>query len=187
MPKPSSARRNQDILFVCGADRETNRLAIISEIKRRPDWHTAKTLSFYERNQKPLGLDKEVNASMFEVDKSLQPHYKAAWAINSADIAILEHLPGTLSEFVPATWRANCDLVCEIVTDDLETAFRQVRVHFLKHGYGETARRAEHVRVLFNGSDATEEFKKHEERTRLRYPPMNNMIANPGTRDDYQM
>lgn len=182
MPPPLNSRRRQDILFVCGTDRSVNAAVIISELThRKSDW----TACFAERGKSDLKIAAHLQLARFEVSS-----FDAAGiapAIRSADIAILEGLPCALSDIVPTTWQAECDLIGEILAETIEDAFSQIRVHFLKHWHGNTAKRAECVRVFFEGQDVTPEFRAHEERTRLRYPPMNTQVANPGSRDNYHM
>jgi hypothetical protein len=175
-------RRPQDILFVCGIDRAENSAAIVSELKKRKsDWIAC----FAETGNPSLNVAGELQLARFEVDSAGAANF--ASAVRNAEIAVLEGLPCALSEIVATTWQANCDLIGEIVAATIDDAFRQVRVHFLKHGFGDTASRAERVRVIFDGRDVTAEFRAFEERTRLRYPPMNTHVANPGSRDNYHM
>ncbi len=174
--------RRQDILFVCGLNRAGNSAVIVSELKKRKsDWVSC----FAESGKPGLKVAEELQLARFEVEPS-RPLYFAA-SIRNAEIAVIEGLPCALSDVVETTWQANCDLVAEILVTTIEDAFRQIRVHFLKHGFGDTARRAERVRVIFDSRDVTAEFRDFESRTRLRYPPMNTTVANPGTRDNYQM
>lgn len=174
--------RRQDILFVCGVNRSLNAATIIAELtQRKSDWITC----FAEVGKPGLNIAAQLQLARFEVSSSGAA--QVAPAIRNADIAILEGLPCVLSDIVSTTWQAECDLIGEIVTETIEDAFSQIRIHFLKHWYGDTAKRAERVRVFFEGQDVTAEFRTHEERTRLRYPPMSTQVANPGSRDDYHM
>ncbi|TLX16706.1 hypothetical protein [Rhizobium sp. MHM7A] len=175
-------RRRQDILFVCGADRSLNAATIMAELTQRKSGWIA---CFAEVGKPDLNIAAQLQLARFEV--SFSDAAQIAPVIRSADIAILEGLPCALSDIVSTTWQAKCDLIGEILTETIEDAFSQIRIHFLKHWYGDTAKRAERVRVFFEGQDVTAEFRAHEERTRLRYPPMNTQVANPGSRDNYHM
>jgi hypothetical protein len=175
-------RRRQDILFVCGANRPLNAATILSELtQRKSDW----IVCFAEVGKPDLNIAAKLHLARFEVGSS--DARQIGPAIRSADISIIEGLPCALSDLVSTTWQADCDLIGEITTKTIEDAFSQIRVHFLKYWYGDTAKRAERVRVFFEGRDVTTEFRAHEERTRLRYPSMNTQVANPGSRDNYQM
>lgn len=187
MNSPHNIRTSQDILFVCGCDREVNSKVIISDIELRPVSRTGKTVTFIENDRLRLALAPKIVITGFTIRQNLDSSYIVGSEMRDANIAIIEHLPGILSEFVATTWRADCDVVCEIITGSIEDAFRQVRIHFLKHHFGETAQRAKSVRVFFEGNDVTEKFRDHEEKTRLKYPSMNKKVTNPSTRDNCRM
>jgi hypothetical protein len=171
----------QDILFVCGMNRVVNAETIIADIANRQLMQQRKVVCFAESGKPRLDVNERLLATRLEANASTTVF------VRNCDIAIFEGLPCVLSHVVPTIWRAKCDVVGEILSETIEDAFSQIRIHFLKHWYGDTAKRAERIRVFFDGHDVTTEFRAHEDRTRLRYSPMNTEVANPGSRDNYYM